>query len=160
MTLAGYKQTIASATSESDPLIIVRCSCDVYIRIKLDDNALKRSLPPQENGFFRVQNDLRTWLDARTACNDLKAGATLISLTSADVESKVLEMFGGFSSGTGQLDDPDANSGAGANGYWTGGSDLTNLAVDPTDVLTSDDTEFKWDADGDVFWRWVSNCFV
>ena len=116
--------------------------------------------PPQENGFFRVQNDLRTWLDARTACNDLKTGATLISLTSAAVESKVLEMFGGFSSGTGQLDDPDANSGQGANGYWTGGSDLTNLAVDPTDVLTSDDTEFKWDADGDVFWRWVSNCFV
>jgi len=102
---------------------------------------------------YQVQNDLRTWLDARTACNDLKTGATLISLTSEAVELKVLEMFGGFSSGTGQLDDPDANSGGGANGYWTGGSDLTNLAVDPTDVLTSDDTEFKWDADGDVFWR-------
>ena len=131
--------------------------CSVHTFIKLDDKI--RSLPPQEY-FFRVQNDLRTWLDARTACNDLKTGATLISLTSEAVELKVLEMFGGFSSGTGQLDDPDANSGGGANGYWTGGSDLTNLAVDPTDVLTSDDTEFKWDADGDVFWRWVSNCFV
>merc|ERR1712013_600504 len=58
---------------------------------------------------YQVQNDLRTWLDARTACNDLKTGATLISLTSEAVELKVLEMFGGFSSGTGLLDDPDTN---------------------------------------------------
>ena len=42
---------------------------------------------------------------------------------------------------------------SGANGYWTGGSDLTNLGVDPTDIITSDNTEFKWDSDGDVFWR-------
>ena len=90
-------------------------------------------------------------MDARTACNDLKTGATLVSLTSEAVELKILELFGGFSSAT--LDDPDANAGGGANGYWTGGSDLTNLANDPTDIITSDNTEFKWDFDGDVFWR-------
>ena len=64
------------------------------------------------------------------------------------IELKILEMFGGFSSA---LDDASANDGGGANGYWTGGNDLTNLASN--DIITSDDTEFKWDFDQDVFWR-------
>ena len=88
-------------------------------------------------------------MEARTACSALKAGATLVSLTSEAVELKILELFGGFSSAT--LDDASANGGKGANGYWTGGNDLTNLANN--DLLTSDDTEFKWDFDQDVFWR-------
>jgi len=101
---------------------------------------------------YQVQNDLRTWLEARTACSTLKTGATLVSLTSVAVELKILEMFGGFSSA---LDDASANDGDGANGYWTGGNDLTNLAND--DILTSDNTEFKWDFDQDVFWRRDTN---
>jgi len=101
---------------------------------------------------YQVQNDLRTWLEARTACSTLKTGATLVSLTSVAVELKILEMFGGFSSA---LDDASANDGGGANGYWTGGNDLTNLAND--DILTSDNTEFKWDFDQDVFWRRDTN---
>ena len=88
-------------------------------------------------------------MEARTACSDLKTGATLVSLTSEAVELKILELFGGFSSAT--LDDASANNGGGANGYWTGGNDLTNLAND--DIISSDDTEFKWDFDQDVFWR-------
>ena len=106
-------------------------------------------LASPQNSFARVQNDLRTWLDARAACSALKTGATLVSLTSAAVELKILELFGGFSSAT--LDDASANDGGGANGYWTGGNDLTNLAND--DIISSDDTEFKWDFDQDVFWR-------
>jgi len=102
---------------------------------------------------YQVQNDLRTWLDARAACSALKTGATLVSLTSAAVELKILELFGGFSSAT--LDDASANDGGGANGYWTGGNDLTNLAND--DIISSDDTEFKWDFDQDVFWRRDTN---
>jgi len=98
---------------------------------------------------YQVQNDLRTWLEARAACSALRTGATLVSLTSAALEFKILELFGGFSSDT--LNDASANGGLGANGYWTGGNDLTNLAND--DIITSDDTEFKWDFDQDVFWR-------
>jgi len=98
---------------------------------------------------YQVQNDLRTWLEARAACSALRTGATLVSLTSAALEFKILELFGGFSSDT--LNDASANGGDGANGYWTGGNDLTNLAND--DIITSDDTEFKWDFDQDVFWR-------
>jgi len=98
---------------------------------------------------YQVQSELRTWLEARTACSALKTGATLVSLTSEAVELKILELFGGFSSAA--LDDASANNGDGANGYWTGGNDLTNLAND--DIITSDDTEFKWDFDQDVFWR-------
>jgi len=98
---------------------------------------------------YQVQNDLRTWLEARAACSALRTGATLVSLTSAALEFKILELFGGFSSDT--LNDASANGGHGANGYWTGGNDLTNLAND--DIITSDDTEFKWDFDQDVFWR-------
>lgn len=101
---------------------------------------------------YQVQNDLRTWLEARTACSTLKTGATLVSLTSEAIELKILEMFGGFSSA---LDDASANDGGGANGYWTGGNDLTNLASN--DIITSDDTEFKWDFDQDVFWRRDTN---
>ena len=90
-------------------------------------------------------------MEARAACSALRTGATLVSLTSAALEFKILELFGGFSSDT--LNDASANDGKGANGYWTGGNDLTNLANDDTDIITSDDTEFKWDFDQDVFWR-------
>ena len=88
-------------------------------------------------------------MEARTACSTLMTGATLVSLTSEAVELKILELFGGFSSAN--LDDASASNGDGANGYWTGGNDLTNLAND--DIISSDDTEFKWDFDQDVFWR-------
>jgi len=98
---------------------------------------------------YQVQNELRTWLEARAACNDLKAGANLVSLTSEAVELKILELFGGFSSDTLDFE--------GANGYWTGGNDLTNLDTDlsntDTDIITSDNTTFKWDFDQEVFWR-------
>ena len=110
-------------------------------------SASPQNLTP--DSFTRVQNDLRTWLEARTACSALQTGATLVSLTSSAVELKILELFGGFSSAN--LDDASANNGDGANGYWTGGNDLTNLAND--DIISSDDTEFKWDFDQDVFWR-------
>ena len=90
-------------------------------------------------------------MEARAACSALRTGATLVSLTSAALEFKILELFGGFSSDT--LNDVSANGGDGANGYWTGGNDLTNLAND--DIITSDDTEFKWDFDQDVFWRYI-----
>merc|ERR1712037_767647 len=78
---------------------------------------------------YQVQNDLRTWLEARTACSALMTGGTLVSLTSSAIELKILELFGGFSSAN--LDDASAN-----------------LAND--DIISSDDTEFKWDFDQDV----------
>ena len=88
------------------------------------------------------------WWDTLGACL-VKAGANLVSLTSEAVELKILELFGGFSSDTLDFE--------GANGYWTGGNDLTNLDTDlsntDTDIITSDNTTFKWDFDQEVFWR-------
>lgn len=79
---------------------------------------------------YKAQKDLKTWSAAKDGCNTLKEGASLISLTSATVEAKAMELLGGWDAVFLK------------EGYWTGGNDLANS-----------NTEFRWEFDQEIFWR-------
>lgn len=72
---------------------------------------------------YKLQTALATWSNSKAACNAAKTGASLISLTSKDIETKVQTMLG----------TPED--------FWTGGNDAAN-----------NDKEFRWDVGNVLFW--------